>query len=165
MRLRAHCGFCGGKLGPLDGSRQDCADCGEPHYHGAKPCSAVLVLDGDGRVLLARRAIDPARGRWDIPGGFCGADETPEDCAVRELLEETGCTVELTGFLGHVIDVYGEGADYTLNAIYTARIASGEPVAADDVAELRWFPIDALPAGDELAFANTAEALRRLSER
>lgn len=165
MRLRAHCGFCGGPLGPLVGSRQDCAACGEPYYHDAKPCAAVLVLDGDGRVLLARRAIDPARGLWDIPGGFCGPEETPEECAVRELREETGCAIELTGFLGHVIDVYGEGGDHTLNAIYTARIASGEPVAADDVAELGWFPLGALPTQDELAFANTAEALRRLGDR
>jgi ADP-ribose pyrophosphatase YjhB (NUDIX family) len=165
MRLRSFCGFCGGPLGPLVGSRQDCAACGEPHYHDAKPCSAVLVLDDAGRVLLGRRAIEPARGLWDIPGGFCGPDETPEDCARRELLEETGCAVELTGFLGHVIDVYGEGGDHTLNALYTARIATGVPTAADDVAELRWFAPDQLPGEAELAFANTAEALRRLVGR
>lgn len=165
MRLRSHCGFCGGPLGPLEGGRQDCASCGEPLYHDAKPCSAVLVLDADGRVLLARRAVEPARGRWDLPGGFCGPDETPEECARRELHEETGCTIELTGFLGHVVDVYGADGDNTLNALYTARITSGVPAPADDVAELRWFDPDRLPAAGELAFANTAEALARLARR
>lgn len=163
MRARGFCGFCGGPLGPIDGNRQECAGCGEPFYHDAKPCAAVLVVDAAGRVLLGRRAIDPARGRWDIPGGFCQPDETPEECARRELREETGCEIELTGFLGHLIDVYGEGGDHTLNAVFTARIAAGQPVAADDVAELRWFAPDELPDRERLAFANTAEALALLS--
>lgn len=162
MRDRVHCAWCGGRLGPREGDRQRCEACGEPYYHGAKPCAAVLVLDDAGRVLLGRRAIDPARGLWDLPGGFCGADETPEACAVRELREETGCAIEVTGFLGHLIDVYGDDGDHTINAVFTARIVDGEPHPADDVAELRWFPRDALPPRDELAFANTASALALL---
>jgi 8-oxo-dGTP diphosphatase len=162
MRARAFCGFCGAPLGPTVGNRQDCTGCGEPHYHDAKPCAAVLVVDQAGRVLLARRAIAPARGCWDIPGGFCGPDETPEACAIRELREETGCDIVLTAFLGHLIDVYGEGGDHTLNAVYRARIVAGEPVAADDVAELGWFALDALPAPEALAFATTAQALALL---
>jgi ADP-ribose pyrophosphatase YjhB (NUDIX family) len=165
MRLRSFCGFCGGPLGPPDDNLQPCAACGESHYHDAKPCSAVLVLDDAGRVLLARRALDPGRGQWDTPGGFCAPDETPEDCAIRELREETGCEIELTGFLGHIVDVYGEDGDHTLNALYTARIVRGVPRPADDVDELRWFALDALPLLSELAFANTAECLRRLVER
>lgn len=122
----------------------------------------MLVLDDDGRVLLGRRAVAPARGRWDIPGGFCDPDETPEECARRELREETGCEIALTGFLGHVVDVYGDDGDHTLNAIFSARLTAGAPSPADDVAELRWFAIDDLPEPDELAFANTAEALALL---
>ncbi len=162
MRLRKHCAYCGGLLGPLDGNAQHCATCGEVLYHDAKPCAAVLVVDGDGRLLLGRRAIEPHLGLWDIPGGFCQPDETPEECAVRELLEETSCAIEVTAFLGHIIDTYGDGGDHTLNAIFTARIVTGTPVAADDVAELRWFGLDALPAADELAFRNTAEAIELL---
>jgi ADP-ribose pyrophosphatase YjhB (NUDIX family) len=119
----------------------------------------VLVIDEAGRLLLGRRAIEPRRGLWDIPGGFCGPDETPEACAVRELHEETGCTIELTGFVAHLIDTYGDDGDHTLNAVFTARIVAGTPVAADDVAELAWFALDALPPQDELAFRNTAEAI------
>lgn len=159
MRLRKHCSDCGSLLGPLDGNAQLCTACGSPYYHDAKPCAAVLVLDGERRLLLGRRAIAPRLGLWDIPGGFCGPDETPEDCAVRELLEETGCTIELTGFLAHLIDTYGDDGDYTLNAVFTARIIEGTPVAADDVAELRWFPLDAVPPRAELAFRNTSQAI------
>ena len=162
MRDRVHCAWCGARLGPRHGDEQRCTACGEPYYHGAKPCAAVIVLDDAGAVLLGRRAIEPARGLWDLPGGFCGADETPEDCAVRELREETGCAIELTGFLGHLIDVYGADGDHTLNVVFTARIVAGDPAPADDVAELRWFPRDALPDRVALAFANTAAALALL---
>lgn len=165
MRDRIHCAWCGGRLGPRDGAVQRCVDCDVPYYHGAAPCAAVLVLDDDGRVLLGRRAIEPARDRWDLPGGFCEPGETPEACAVRELLEETGCRIEVTGFLGHLIDVYGDGGDHTLNAVFTARVAEGAPQAADDVAEVRWFALDALPDGDALAFRNTAQALALLRSR
>jgi ADP-ribose pyrophosphatase YjhB (NUDIX family) len=159
MRLRNHCSDCGALLGPLTGNLQTCTSCELPFYHDAKPCAAVLVIDEAGRLLLGRRAIEPRRGLWDIPGGFCGPDETPEACAVRELHEETGCTIELTGFVAHLIDTYGDDGDHTLNAVFTARIVAGTPVAADDVAELAWFALDALPPQDELAFRNTAEAI------
>lgn len=165
MRDRIHCAWCGGRLGPRVGAEQRCADCGAPYYHGAKPCAAVLVEDADGRVLLGRRAIEPARGRWDLPGGFCEPDETPEECAVRELREETGCAIAVTGFLGHLIDEYGPDGDHTLNAVFTARIVDGTAVPADDVEELRWFALDDLPDDEAIAFRNTAQALALLRSR
>lgn len=160
-----HCGACGGRLGPLEGPRQICTSCGAHHYHAAAPCAAVLVEDAVGAVLLGRRAIEPAYGLWDLPGGFCEPDETPEQAAVRELLEETGCRIAITGFLGHLIDFYGADGRRTLNALFTARIVEGSPRAADDVAELRFFALDALPSRDELAFENTAQALGLLRDR
>ena len=165
MRLRKHCADCGSPLGPLEGNVQVCTACEAPYYHDAKPCAAVLVLDERGRLLLGRRAIEPRLGLWDIPGGFCGPDETPEACAVRELLEETGCRIELTGFLAHLMDTYGDDGDHTLNAVFTAQIVDGTPVAADDVAELRWFDLEGLPPVGELAFRNTSEAIALLHTR
>jgi len=166
MEARRFCPFCAAPLGPIVDGAQACPGCGRPYYHNAAPCSAVLVEDGD-RVLLARRAVDPGAGLWDLPGGFCGPDETPEEGAVRELREETGAEVVVTGFLGHVPDRYGPGGDPTLNCVFTARLAdpSASLQADDDVAELRWFMADELPPRSEIAFANTAEALRRWRER
>ena len=160
MQPRVFCPFCATRLGPVVGAAQECAGCGRPFYHNAAPCSAVLVEDR-GRVLLARRAVDPGAGLWDLPGGFCEPGETPEEGAVRELREETGAEIELTGFLGHLVDTYGEGGDPTLNCVFRARLV-GDPVltATDDVAELRWFGPDELPPRDQIAFANSAEALR-----
>jgi ADP-ribose pyrophosphatase YjhB (NUDIX family) len=161
VRARRWCPWCAAALRPPDGARQDCTGCGEPLYHNAKPCVAVVVEDAAGRVLLGRRAVEPERGRWDLPGGFLDPDEEPEEAARRELREETGTEIELTGALGHVVDRYGADGDHTLNCILVGRIVAGDPVAADDVAELRWFAPDELPPFEELAFANTAQALER----
>ncbi len=163
MRLRSYCGFCAAPLGPVVGAQQDCPGCGEPYFHNAKPCAGVVVRDDEGRVLLGRRGVEPAKGRWNIPGGFCEPAETPDDCAVRELREETGCEIEIVAFLGHVIDRYSEGGDHTLNAIYLAHVRVGEPRASDDLDEVRWFAPDEIPPADRLAFPSTRVALDRAS--
>jgi ADP-ribose pyrophosphatase YjhB (NUDIX family) len=78
-------------------------------------------LDDDGRVPRGQGGIEPARGRWNIPGGFCEPAERPEDCAILELKEETGCDNEVMRLLGHAIARYSQGSDHALNAIYVAR--------------------------------------------
>ena len=64
-------------------------------------------------------------------------------------------------FVCATVDWYGDGPDAaaTLNLTWTARILSGEPSAADDVAELRWFAADELPGPGELAFEHTPDVL------
>jgi ADP-ribose pyrophosphatase YjhB (NUDIX family) len=166
VNARTFCPFCAARLGPIDGGRQACSGCGRPFYHAASPCVAVLVEDGAGRVLLARRGIEPAIGCWDLPGGFVEPGEVPEDAVVREIREETGIEVAVAGFLGHVVDRYGDDGDQTLNCVFVARpVHAASPEPADDVAALEWFSADDLPARDELAFANTAEALDRWRRR
>jgi ADP-ribose pyrophosphatase YjhB (NUDIX family) len=67
------CSACGAKLqGPFP---RVCPACGVHHWVNAKPCAGVLVTDPDGRLLLLRRANEPWLGRWDIPGGFCDAEQ------------------------------------------------------------------------------------------
>jgi 8-oxo-dGTP diphosphatase len=125
------------------------------HYRNAKPCAGALVVR-DGQVLLGRRAIDPAKGSWDIPGGFLEPWEHPADAAVREVAEETGLQVKLTQLLSVAIDTYHDEY-YTLNLYYVAEIVGGVEQAADDLAELRWFAPDELPA--EYAFAHSHDVL------
>jgi ADP-ribose pyrophosphatase YjhB (NUDIX family) len=127
---------------------QTCSACGAVHFRNAKPCAGALVVR-DGRVLLGRRAVAPARGCWDIPGGFLDPWEHPADGAVREVAEETGLQVRLTGLLAVVVDTYHE-RDYTLNVYYLAEVLGGTEHPADDLAELRWFGPAELP--EELAF-------------
>jgi ADP-ribose pyrophosphatase YjhB (NUDIX family) len=139
-----------------DESRVECPDCGFVNYASSSATTGALVVDGEGRVLLARRRAEPFRGRWDIPGGFLEEGEHPLDGLRRELHEETGLEVEPLDFLGVWMDRYGgdSTAEATLNLYWTARVLSGKPQPADDVDALQWFAPEELPGPDELAFEN-----------
>ena len=101
------------------------------------------MLERDGRVLLAKRAIEPRLGYWDLPGGFLEEGEEPLDGLRREFREETGLEVEPVEWLGAFLDPYN--SYFVLGLTWVVR-ADGEPSAADDVAELAWFGPDELPA-------------------
>src|SRR5690348_2288201 len=118
------CPRCGGPLAPRrvnphDPERLVCAACGRVEYVNAKPCAGV-VLVRDGRVLLGRRAIEPCKGCWDLPGGFLEAWEHPREGAIREAREELGVEVEPGPLLGIYIDQYPleDGLGYTLDVYY-----------------------------------------------
>jgi A/G-specific adenine glycosylase len=117
------------------------------------------VRDGAGRVLLGRRGVEPFLGLWDTPGGFVEPGESLEECVRRELREEAGVEVEVGRLVATVPDTYGPTGDATVNAFYECRVLSGDPRPDDDVAELRWFAPDELPAPDELAFECVRRAL------
>ena len=155
------CPRCEGRL-VNTGSRAVCqGDCGSTYYANSAPCVSAFVEDGEGRVLLARRAVEPYRGMWDPVGGFLEEGEHPEDGLRRETFEETSLRCEPVRFLGAWMDVYGDAPEVpaTLNLYWTMRVVSGEPAPDDDVAELRWFAADHLPRDDELAFSTVKDAL------
>jgi 8-oxo-dGTP diphosphatase len=154
------CPRCRTELGG-DESRVECPSCGFVCYASSKPTAGALVVDEQGRVLLGRRRGEPFAGCWDIPGGFLEEGEHPLDGMRRELREETGLDVEPIEFLGVWMDRYGgdSTAQATLNLYWTARAVAGEPEAADDVTDLRWFAPDELPGRDELAFENVPKVL------
>jgi ADP-ribose pyrophosphatase YjhB (NUDIX family) len=148
------CPVCRAELGVEDGKRAECPDCGFRAWASSKPTACAVVVDEAGRVLLARRAGQPFRGYWDLPGGFLDEGEDPLDAVRRELREETGLEVAPDDFVGVWIDRYGDAEDAhaTLNLYWTARVLGGEAEAADDVSEIAWFAPDELPARSELAF-------------
>src|SRR5262249_44138128 len=134
---------------PYDGTRLDgrrdaegrslrvCRACGFIDYGNPKPCVAVLVEEA-GRVLLGRRAVEPAKGAWDILGGFIDAGESAEEAVHRELREETGLQVRITRYLGSFADTYGPRGVPTLNLGFVAVPVAGMMRPASDVAELCW---------------------------
>jgi 8-oxo-dGTP diphosphatase len=144
--------------------RQICGECGRVHYRNAKPTASVLVTR-DGRVMLVRRGIEPAKGAWDIPGGFLEANEHPAAGAARELREETGLDITLTGLFGIYMDRYGHPDDCvsTLNIVYLATAPVGEPCPADDAVEIGWFTPDDVP--EELAFPHQRAVMHHWRQR
>jgi acetyl-CoA carboxylase carboxyl transferase subunit beta len=113
-----------------------------------------VVRDDGGRLLLVRRGVPPAKGRWALPAGYVDADEDPRTAAAREVLEETGLVVEI----GAVIDVYPGGGGASFFLAFEAKLVGGVLQAGDDAEDARFFAADALP---DLAFASTAAAARR----
>jgi len=107
----------------------------------------VIVEVGKDRLVLIRRKNPPPG--WALPGGFVDAGETVEQAAVRETLEETSLRVELVRQFHVYSDPTRDPRGHTVSVVFIGR-AQGEPRAADDAAEARTFPVDALP--QELAF-------------
>jgi 8-oxo-dGTP diphosphatase len=162
MALPRYCSQC---AAPLPGPPPvECPSCDTSHWLDAKPCAGALV-SREGRLLLVRRAHDPWRGAWDVPGGFCGPREHPADAAVREVREETGLVVQTSGIVGMWIDSYapeGPGADKVTLSIYFHATPSGSSEVRPDpgeVAEIRWFAPEGLPT--DVAFpGHVPEVLR-----
>ena len=138
------CPRCGGELAAAE-DHLGCAGCGGQYWANAIP-AVQGILERDGRVLLGRRALEPRRGFWDLPGGFLHETESPADGLRREFLEETGLEIEPVSLLR--IDIEPYAGRHVFSVTWLVR-GDGEPVAADDVDELRWFAPDELP---EMAF-------------
>jgi ADP-ribose pyrophosphatase YjhB (NUDIX family) len=156
-----HCPRCATELEHAPG-RVDCPSCGFRAHSHSETTVGAIVVDDEGRVLLVRRARDPYKGTWDVPGGFLEEGEAPLEGLRRELQEETALDVEPGRFVNALLDRYGTGEDAatTLNLYWEATVAGGEPEAGDDAAEVRWFPRDELPPEEEIGFPNVRELLR-----
>lgn len=161
--------FCPSCAAPIEHGegRVTCDACGFVAYANPAPTACALVVDDEGRVLLARRAHEPYAGHWDLPGGYLEESEHPLECIRRELREETGLEIEPLELEGMVMDQYGTDPDapWTLNLYWTARAVGGDPAPADDVSELAWFRPDELPPPEELAFRNVAVILADWRDR
>jgi ADP-ribose pyrophosphatase YjhB (NUDIX family) len=103
-----------------------------------------LIEDGGGRILLVRQ---PYREGWGMPGGFLKRGETPEECAVREVREEVGLEVTLTGPPQLVIDERARGVEavFRARAVRPADLEHVGPRSAE-LEETGWFAPASLPA-------------------
>jgi 8-oxo-dGTP diphosphatase len=106
----------------------------------------VITKEAIPQVLLIERGADPFKGCWAFPGGFMNMDETTEECAIRELEEETGLRLSKIQQIGAYSKVDRDPRGRTVTVAYLAIV--DEPVTVtgqDDAAQAEWFPIDALP--------------------
>lgn len=111
---------------------------------------AIVVHDG--AVLLVKRGKPPHEGEWAIPGGKLQWGGTLQQGAEREILEETGITIEAGELLYHFEHMVAaengaDGEDYGFHYVVldlAGRYISGIPLAADDAADARWVPLDNL---------------------
>ena len=110
----------------------------------------VITKEIEPKVLLIQRGNEPFKGQWAFPGGFMNMDETTEQCAVRELEEETGLKISKIKQIGAYSKVDRDPRGRTVTVAYLAIIDKVEAVKGlDDAAKAQWFSLSDLP---KLAF-------------
>ncbi len=110
------------------------ADLGTP----TPKVGATAVIPGeDGRILLDRRADD---GRWGLPGGWLGSNESPEAGVVREVAEETGLQIEIVrlGMVGWRAASLPAAPHGQVGLVYVCRVVGGELRQSHESLELAW---------------------------
>ena len=106
----------------------------------------VVTREVEPKVLLIQRGDEPFKGAWAFPGGFMNTDETTEQCAIRELEEETGLRVSAIHQIGAYSKVDRDPRGRTVTVAYLAII--DKPIAVtgqDDAANAEWWPLANLP--------------------
>ena len=106
----------------------------------------VFTKEDTPKVLLIQRGDDPFKGCWAFPGGFMNMDETTEQCAIRELEEETGLKVEHIQQIGAYSKVDRDPRGRTVTVAYLAIVDSPEVLEGqDDAAQAEWWSLSSLP--------------------
>lgn len=150
----SYCRRCGGAVRrewmPSESQRRDvCVSCRSIAYDNPASLVACLV-HAEGRLLLARRAIEPAKGRWFVPSGFVESRETLEDATVRELEEEVGLTAQPS-----LLSLYCVTSLPHMNEIYVIYRAALDRIpqtsAGPETTKIQFFSRRDLPL-QELAF-------------
>ena len=120
-----------------------------PHPAVATDC-VVFGFDGKGlQVLLIRRGVEPYKGLWAFPGGFMRMDETAEECAKRELQEETSLNIQMLKQLGAFSGVHRDPRERVVSVAFYALVQPSEVAGGDDASHAEWFAIEEVP---QLAF-------------
>jgi len=125
----------------------------------------VVTKEAEQKVLLIERGDEPFKGYWAFPGGFMNMDETTEQCAIRELEEETGLRLSDVHQIGAYSKVDRDPRGRTITVAYLAII--DEPIAVigqDDATKAEWWALSDLP---HLAFDHydiIQDAIRKYKE-
>ena len=120
-------------------------DPGAPTANSLRPAAAAAITDGHGRLLVLRRRDS---GTWTMPGGTLDMGESLAECVVREVREESGLVVQLTGIVGTYSDpqvrvAYSDGeVRQEFTVVYATRTVGGELRLDEESTEYRWVDLD-----------------------
>ena len=156
-----YCPRCGGKLKRDSKDAVRCQKCRAKYYSASAPGVAAIILDKENRVLLTKRAIDPGRGKWGIPGGFLNPGEHPVEGLKREIKEELEAEIEVEKFYDFEIsESLYEPGKCVLSIYFFARLIS-ESRPGDETNKIQYFAKDDIPWA-EIAGPDDKKILEKL---
>ncbi len=140
MDVYKFCLKCGGKLTPKAEFSLQCSDCGFRFFQNGQAAIGAIIENDQGQILVTKRAYDPGKGQWDLPGGFTHPYETAEQTIKREIKEELGVEIAIDHYVTNYPNRYSnQGIDIpTLDIYFKVHIVSGEIKVADDVGEYQF---------------------------
>lgn len=142
LKKFVYCPCCGSQEFIVNNaSSKRCNACGFVYYFNPRAAVVAVIRDEMGRLLVARRAKEPAKGTLDLPGGFTECYETAEESLSREVLEETGITIHSAHYLFSQPNIYPySGMNiHTMDLFFEVNVDSDIVFEGkDDVAELFW---------------------------
>ena len=147
MKKLTYCSTCGEKneYNFIDGNtRYHCKSCKNIHYQNPKPTATLICPEGN-QILLVKRAVNPGKGKWSLPGGFLELGETLEQGASRELKEETNLKGKVVNFLencSHFNSIFG---DILLLGLLVKIEDWSKLKAGDDAMDAKLFNINDCP--------------------
>ncbi len=115
-----------------------------------------VIVRRDGEILQIQRQGSHGAGSWSVPGGHIDFGESVEECAAREVLEETGVVIRNARFLGYTNDVFREEGKHYVTMWVEAEYAYGEPTITSprETAFVGWVPTSKLPTPRFIPFQN-----------
>lgn len=124
-----------------------CETCGFGYYFNPSSSTIAIIINSNDELLVATRAHDPAKGTFDLPGGFVDMNETGEEAVIREVKEETGLHVSQAKYMFSIPNtyVYSGFEVHTLDLVYLCKVDDMQNIKAeDDVASLQFIKISEL---------------------
>ena len=136
-------------------ARHTCSSCGKIFYENPRVVVGTIPIF-ENKVLLAKRGIEPQKGKWNLPAGFLEMDETSKEGAIRETIEETNA--EISDLSIHTIFQSDSNHLYIL---FLANLKNDNFSTTAESTEIEFFDLENIP-WDELAFTSNTFALKSL---
>lgn len=132
-----HCPKCGGEFVDNNIKSKRCTACGFTYYFNPSSAVAAFITNPEGEILVSRRAKEPAKGSYDLPGGFVDSYESAEQSVAREVMEECNLEVTETKYLFSLPNTYtySNFDVHTLDMFFECRVKDLAPLRADDDVE------------------------------
>ncbi len=169
MQPYRFCPFCGASysIDQQPELHKHCDACGKWVFENLKTTGSAVVIH-DNKLLLVERGIEPMKGKWDVPGGFCDPHEHPAEATRREVQEELGvdCEVgELWNIYSPVPYTYQGYTQHNCDVFYRVTLKSRDIKVGDDAASFTWFPLDQLPNESDMAFISAKQVIAELKSK